>query len=67
MNGKQSLQKTLRKQQRANHRTAFKKISYMEVGNWRFQENDAGDLVVINLETQQNVILFRKEGGINDA
>lgn len=67
MFGKQSLQKTIRYQQRVGHQTRYQKRSYLEIGSWRFEENIDGDLVVSNIETQQNVILFRRDPKIELA
>lgn len=60
MNGKPSLQKTIRAQHAASHRASYKTRNYMEIGNWRFEENSEGDLVIINLETQKIVTLIKK-------
>lgn len=48
MHGKQTLQKTLRNQQSAIHNASYKKTDYLEIGNWRLEENSDGDLVIIN-------------------
>lgn len=64
MHGKQTLRKTIQQTKRSAQAKPLKpSSSYMEIGSWRFQENEDGDLIVMNLETQQNVILFRREGG----
>lgn len=68
MHGKPTLRKTLQQTRRSAEAKPLKPSnSYIEIGSWRFQENEDGDLVVINLETQQTVILFRREGGGDDA
>lgn len=60
MHGKQTLQKTLRNQQSAIHNASYKKTDYLEIGNWRFEENPEGDLIIKNLETQKIVTLIKK-------
>lgn len=60
MHGKTTLQKKLQMQQSANYRAAYKTRNYIEIGSWRFQENDEGDLVIINLETQKTITLVKK-------
>lgn len=61
MNGKDTFQKSLqriRRSQATNTKTPSR--SLMQVGNWRFEENEDGDLVVTNLETQETTIIARK-------
>lgn len=60
MNGKQTLQKKFQSQHSASHRATYKTRNYIEIGSWRFQENDDGDLIIINLETQKIVTLIKK-------
>lgn len=55
---------TARKRMRQIHRSSVKKNhrtgTYLEVGSWRFQENENGDLVIINIETNQEVVFLTK-------
>jgi hypothetical protein len=60
VHGKQTIQKTLRNQQKAAHRASYKKRNYLEIGSWRFEENESGDLVITNLESGSSTILLRK-------
>lgn len=63
MHGKNSLKKTIRQARRPKIISESKRSkSYLEVGSWRFEENDLGDLIVKNMETEQTVIIIRKEG-----
>lgn len=43
-------------QLKSNPRTGH----YMEIGSWRFEENEDGDLVIVNLETKKVVTLIQK-------
>lgn len=60
MHTKPTIQKRLQMQQSATHKAKYLTRDYMEIGQWRFQENEDGDLVIINLETQKTVILIKK-------
>lgn len=62
MNGKNSFKKSLRIIKSAQSKSGNPYVgSYMQVGNWRFEENDEGDLVVRNLETLKIVVLVEKD------
>lgn len=60
MHGKENLQRAVHRDKRAQSRTKTQKKSYLEIGNWRFEENEDGDLIVTNLETQTTTILIEK-------
>lgn len=60
MNGKQTLQKKLQSQQTASHRATYITRDYVEIGSWRFEENEDGDLVIVNIRTQKTVTLIKK-------
>lgn len=60
MHGKPSIQKTMRGVRHAGVKKSGRNGSYMEVGSWRFEENEDGDLVIINVETRNTVILIQK-------
>ena len=61
MHGKPTFQKSLRRVQRAEAKIANRSKSYLEIGSWRFQENNDGDLIVFHLESGKTVILVSKE------
>lgn len=61
MHGKTTFKKTMRAAKRTTGTPYSRSHPYMEIGSWRFEENEDGDLVVWNLETDQKVILFIKE------
>lgn len=60
MNGKPSARKRARQVHRSttkkNHRTG----DYLEIGSWRFEEDENGDLVIMNLETGSVTIFLKK-------
>lgn len=59
MNGKPSLRKKLKKLERrppANYRS-----TYTQIGSWQIREDTDGSLVILNFETNQRIILARKE------
>lgn len=60
MHGKQSFKKTLYNQRRASYRAPNNGFNYIKIGSWRIQENENGDLVVINTETEKTVKLIQK-------
>lgn len=59
MNGKPTFQKSLQRIRRSQATNKTSKTS-MIIGNWRFGENEDGDLVVTNLETQETTTIARK-------
>ena len=60
MHGRSGIKKTLYNQQRALSKTPNTGNTYIKIGSWRFQENEDGDLIVINTETQKTVKLIKK-------
>ncbi len=60
MNGKPTFQKAMQRANRAQYLGAHKSKAYLEVGSWKFEENEDGDLVVSNIETEKSVIISRR-------
>lgn len=60
MNGKPSVGKKMRQARRASVKKNHRSGNYLEVGSWRFEENENGDLVIINVETNQETIFLKK-------
>lgn len=62
MNGKASMQKSMRRLRSNQSKSGNPRIgSYIQIGNWRFEENEEGDLVIMNLETSQIDVWVRRE------
>lgn len=61
MNGKASFQKSMRKVRSAQSKPSNPRTgSYLEIGSWRFEEDEDGNLVIINTETNNVVTLVNK-------
>lgn len=60
MHGRQTFKKSLQKVQRANVKKA-RNPSYIKIGNWRFEEDSDGNLMVFNVNSGEAVILVEKE------
>lgn len=61
MNGKSSFQKSMRKVKSAQSKSGNPRIgSYLEIGSWRLEEDEEGNLVIINTETKNVVTLVNK-------
>lgn len=58
MNGRPTFSKSLHRMNRAQSR-AGRGIRSLKVGSWRFEENEDGDLVIINMVTEEVTILLR--------
>ena len=60
MNGRPSARKNLRQVRRASVKKNHRSGNYLDIGSWRFEENENGDLVIINTETNQETIFLKK-------
>lgn len=61
MHGKNSFQKSMRKVRSAQSKSSNPRTgSYLEIGSWRFEEDEDGNLVIINTETKNIVTLVNK-------
>ena len=60
MDGKPSFQKSMRKIRSSQVKTNHRVVDYLEIGSWRFQENEDGDLVIINIETGETTVFMEK-------
>lgn len=61
MNSKPTLRKTIQKGQSPSDRGSHLPKSYIDVGSWRFQENEEGDLIITHSETGQEITLILKD------
>jgi hypothetical protein len=62
MHGKNTFKKTLQRSRRVDSKNHNRTSSYLKLGSWRFEEDENGDLAIYNVETNQSVILIRREG-----
>lgn len=60
MDGKSTARKRMRQVHRSSVKKNHRSGNYLEVGSWRFEENENGDLVIINIETNQLTIFLKK-------
>lgn len=61
MDGKSTINKSMRhlRHLHSSGKNPFVGL-YTQVGDWRFQENEDGDLVIMNIETDQKIILVKR-------
>lgn len=61
MHGKKSFKKTVQRARRDQANRTYNHRNYVEIGNWRLEEDPDGNLVIIQLDIKKTVILIKKD------